>query len=167
MYCLQENVIFVYVISLFAKDLILGTLLTWNPLEHSMSVSAENSLPSCFLNGCTTGLPPVTITNLLIFFSFIFICWRLITLQYCSGFLPYINMNQPWIYMCSPSRSLLPPPSPSHPSGPAQDRCMRQALRAGALGRPNLLIFKGKDNPGGMFITLPVLMVSLSFKIYG
>ena len=37
------------------------------------------------------------------FFPFIFISWRLITLQYCSGFLPYINMNQPWIYMCSPS----------------------------------------------------------------
>ena len=26
-------------------------------------------------------------------------------------------MNQPWIYMCSPSRSPLLPPSPSHPSG--------------------------------------------------
>ena len=29
------------------------------------------------------------------FLSFIFISWRLITLQYCSGFLPYIDMNQP------------------------------------------------------------------------
>ena len=47
-----------------------------------------------------------------IYFSFIFISWRLITLQYCSGFLPYIDMNQPWIYMCSPSRSPLPHPSP-------------------------------------------------------
>ena len=28
------------------------------------------------------------------FFSFIFISWRLI--KYCSGFLPYIDMNQPW-----------------------------------------------------------------------
>ena len=28
-------------------------------------------------------------------------------------FLPYIDMNQPWIYMCSPSQSPLPPPSPS------------------------------------------------------
>ena len=36
-------------------------LLTWIPLEYSVSVSAEISLPSCFLNGCTTG-PPVTIT---------------------------------------------------------------------------------------------------------
>ena len=35
-------------------------------------------------------------------------------------FLPYIDMNQPWIYMCSPSRSPLPPPSPSHPSGSSQ-----------------------------------------------
>ena len=29
-------------------------------------------------------------------------------------------MNQPWIYMCSPSRSPLPPPTPSHPSGSSQ-----------------------------------------------
>ena len=38
-------------------------------------------------------------------------------------FLPYIDMNQPWIYMCSPSLIPLPPPSPSlhqgHPSAPA------------------------------------------------
>ena len=31
-------------------------------------------------------------------------------------FLPYIHMNQPWVYMCSPSWNPLPPPSPSHPS---------------------------------------------------
>ena len=35
-------------------------------------------------------------------------------------FLPYIDRNQPWIYMCSSSRSPLPPPSPSHPSGSSQ-----------------------------------------------
>ena len=29
-------------------------------------------------------------------------------------------MNQPWVYMCSPSRPSLPPPSPSHPSGSSQ-----------------------------------------------
>ena len=29
-------------------------------------------------------------------------------------------MNQPWIYMCSPSRFPLPPPSPCHPSGSSQ-----------------------------------------------
>ena len=29
-------------------------------------------------------------------------------------------MNQPWIYMYSPSRSPLPPPSPPDPSGSSQ-----------------------------------------------
>ena len=29
-------------------------------------------------------------------------------------------MNQPWVYMCSPSRSPLPHLSPSHSSGPSQ-----------------------------------------------
>ena len=49
------------------------------------------------------------------FFSFICISWRLITLQYCSGFC-HTLMNQPWIYMYSPSWSLLPPPSLPDPS---------------------------------------------------
>ena len=30
--------------------------------------------------------------------------------------LPYINMNPPQVYMCSSSRTLLPPPSLYHPS---------------------------------------------------
>ena len=34
--------------------------------------------------------------------------------------LPYIDMNQPWMYMCSPSWPFLLPPSPSHPSGSSQ-----------------------------------------------
>ena len=34
--------------------------------------------------------------------------------------LPYINMNQPQVYMCSPSWTPLPSPSPSHPSGSSQ-----------------------------------------------
>ena len=38
----------------------------------------------------------------LFFFPFTFISWRLITLQYCNGFC-HIDMNQPWIYMYSPS----------------------------------------------------------------
>ena len=29
-------------------------------------------------------------------------------------------MNQPWVYLCSPSWTSLPPPSPSHPSGSSQ-----------------------------------------------
>ena len=34
--------------------------------------------------------------------------------------LPYIKMNPPLVYMCSPSWTLLPPPSPYHPSGSSQ-----------------------------------------------
>ena len=65
---------------------------------------------------------------------FIFIRWRLITLQYCCGFLPYIDMNQPWIYMCSPTRSSLPPPSPSHPSGSSQCTRPEHLSHASNLG---------------------------------
>ena len=34
--------------------------------------------------------------------------------------LPYINMNPPRLYMCSPSGTPLPPVSPYHPSGSSQ-----------------------------------------------
>ena len=34
--------------------------------------------------------------------------------------LPNIKMNPPPVYMCSPSWTLLPPPSPYHPSGSSQ-----------------------------------------------
>ena len=53
--------------------------------------------------------------EILFLFSF---NWRLITLQYCSGFCHY--MHQPWVYICSQSWTPLPPPSPSHPSGSSQ-----------------------------------------------
>ena len=33
---------------------------------------------------------------------------------------PYIDMNLPRVYTCSPSWTSLPPPSPSHPSGSSQ-----------------------------------------------
>ena len=48
----------------------------------------------------------------------IYFNWRLITILW--WFLPYIDVNQPHMYMCPPSRSPLPPPSPSHPSGLSQ-----------------------------------------------
>ena len=35
-------------------------------------------------------------------------------------FFPYIHMNQPWVYMRSPSWPSLPPPSSSHLSGSSQ-----------------------------------------------
>ena len=49
---------------------------------------------------------------MLCFFFLIYFNWRLMTLQYCSGFLPYIDMNQPWVYMCP---TILNPPPTSLP----------------------------------------------------
>ena len=34
--------------------------------------------------------------------------------------LPYIDLNPPWVYMCFPSWTPLPPSSPSYPSGSSQ-----------------------------------------------
>ena len=41
------------------------------------------------------------------------LCWQLL-------FLSYLNMNPPQVYMCSPSWTLLPPPSLYHPSESSQ-----------------------------------------------
>ena len=49
---------------------------------------------------------------------FIYFNWRLITTLW--WFLPYIHMNHPWVYMCSPSWTPLPPPYLYHPSGSSQ-----------------------------------------------
>ena len=43
-------------------------------------------------------------------------------------------MNQPWIHMCSPSRSLLPPPSPPDPSGSSQCTSPEHLSHASNLG---------------------------------
>ena len=50
----------------------------------------------------------------LIFDFFFFLLYNIVLV------LPYINMNPPWVYTCSPSWSPLPPPSPYHPSGSSQ-----------------------------------------------
>ena len=49
-----------------------------------------------------------------------FFNWRLINFTILWWFLPYIHMNQPWVYMCSPSWTPLSSPSRSHPSGSSQ-----------------------------------------------
>ena len=51
-----------------------------------------------------------------IFFKFYFI----FKLYIIVLVLPNIKMNPPQVYMCSPSWTLLPPPTPYHPSGSSQ-----------------------------------------------
>ena len=57
-----------------------------------------------------------TLVLFIIFFKFYFI-FKLYNIVLV---LPYIEMNLPQAYMCSPSWTLLPPPSPYHPSGSSQ-----------------------------------------------
>ena len=52
-------------------------------------------------------------------FIYFLILFYFLTLKYCIVF-ACINMNPPQVYMCSPSWTLLPPPSPYHPSGSSQ-----------------------------------------------
>ena len=54
---------------------------------------------------------------ILIFYNrsiFIFLLYNIVLV------LPYINMNPPRVYTCSPSWTPIPPPSPYHPSGSSQ-----------------------------------------------
>ena len=48
------------------------------------------------------------------FLNFIFKLYKIVLV------LPNIEMNPPQVYMCSPSWTLLPPPSPDPPSGSSQ-----------------------------------------------
>ena len=56
--------------------------------------------------------------------------------------LPNIKMNPPQVYMCSPSWTILPPPSPHHPSGSSQctspKHPVRERERVGRFGRMEL-----------------------------
>ena len=53
---------------------------------------------------------------------------------YLQWILSYIEMKQPWVYMCSPSRSPLPPPSPPDPSRSSQCTRSEYLSHASNLG---------------------------------
>ena len=52
--------------------------------------------------------------------GFFFLFYFIFKLYIIVLVLPNIKMNPPQVYMCSPSWTLLPPPSPYHPSGSSQ-----------------------------------------------
>ena len=56
----------------------------------------------------------------LILHSFFFKFYFIFKLYIIVLVLPNIKMNPPQVYMCSPSWTLHPPPSPYHPSGSSQ-----------------------------------------------
>ena len=86
----------------------------WHFLAGIIPISISMALPFC-----------VSISNLLLLtlfffvtfffkFYFIFILYKIVLV------LTNIKMNPPQVCMCSPSWTLLPPPSPYHPSGWSQ-----------------------------------------------
>ena len=76
-------------------------------------------------------------TRVFFFFSFIFISWRLITLQYCSGFchtLTWISHGFICVPHSEPPSHLPPNPNPlGHPSAPALSTCLMHPTRTGNL----------------------------------
>ena len=65
---------------------------------------------------CKSYRPRVPVFSLLTAYSFFFFfkLYKIVLV------LPNIKMNPPQVYMCSPSWTLLHPPSPYHPSGLSQ-----------------------------------------------
>ena len=53
-------------------------------------------------------------------------------------FLPYIPVNQSWVYTCPPSWTPFPPPSPAHPSGSSQ--CTSPERSVSCI-KPGLVIY--------------------------
>ena len=63
--------------------------------------------------------------------------------------LPYIDLNPPWVYMCSPSWTPLPTPSPSHPSGSSQCASLEHPV---SCIKPGLVIHFTHDN---LYVSMP------------
>ena len=84
-------------------------------IGHDWSDLAAAAVPFSIFSCCTltTNTFYLFWFNLLIFY-FIFYLYSIVLV------LPYINMNLPQVYTCSPSWTLLRPPSPYHPSGLSQ-----------------------------------------------
>ena len=84
-----------------------------------------------------THIPCIGRLILFFFFSFIFISWKLITLQYCSGFchtLTWISHGFRCVSHPDPHSNLPPHPIPlGLPSAPALSTCLMHPTLAGDL----------------------------------
>ena len=77
-----------------------------------------------FLEHCFYFLSVFCLNSVLLFFFFFFCFLKkfyfILKLYIIVLVLPNIKMNPPQVYMCFPSWTLLPPPSPYHPTGSSQ-----------------------------------------------
>ena len=78
-----------------------------------------DTVPNASIKSCNPALHFLIFTHLFIFKIYLF---NLETNDFTIlwWFLPYFDMNRPWVYMCSPFWTPCPPPSLSHPSGSSQ-----------------------------------------------
>ena len=67
------------------------------------------------LQYCRLSVPICGVSEQMGGFFFFFHMLKFISFFNLWWILSYIGMKQPWVYMCSPSRSPLPPPSPPAP----------------------------------------------------
>ena len=118
------------------KCFLSGTILQWIVLFHSsnffqwscMDVRGTVKLSSeeLMLLNCGVGED--------FFFSIYFYQLEANYFTILQWFLSYIDMNQPWIYMYSPSQSPLPPPSLPDSSGSSQCTRPEHLSHASSLG---------------------------------
>ena len=66
--------------------------------------------------------------------------------------LPYIDLNPPWVFLCSPFWTPHPPPSPSHPSGSSECTSLEHPV---SCIKPRLAIH----------FTYDILHVSMPFSL--
>ena len=103
--------------------------LSWKVKEVAYKVIYKNILSKCYTHTHTHivhfnkrlffPFPKPTDFSFFFFFNF-FKFYFIFKLYKIVLVLPNIEMNPPQVYMCSPSWTLLPPPSPFHPSGSSQ-----------------------------------------------
>ena len=91
-------------------------------MSHNQSILSSSNL-ACIC-AMTLYLPELIPVSYMICFpkrryNIFFHLFYFLTLQYCIGFAIYQH-DPPQVYTCSPSWTLLPPPSPYHPSGSSQ-----------------------------------------------
>ena len=105
--------------------------LIWHKKNYSVCKCCLSVLPIC----CTmTSASSVTEHFYIVFFFIYFYQLEANYFTTLQWVLSYIEMNQPWSYMYSPSRSPLPPPSLPDPSGSSQCTRPKHLSHASSLG---------------------------------
>ena len=100
--------------TLHVMSLLCTPLPNWSPGKDEERRACSQTLPESFVDSVSLVSRPDSPIVSFFFFNF---CFYFILLYSTVLVLPYIDMNPPWVYMCSQTWTPLPPPSPQHPSG--------------------------------------------------